>query len=334
MSQCELLLTGFADEASESKLVAEQFSVVSALGLKYLSLRFIDAGNGIKNAMDLNPDEIGVVQRELKRFDLQVSSLGSPIGKVKLFDFDDGTSNQFFEVDDYLENHVHKACRLAQSFGTKLIRGFSFYHPRGEKPQQYVADAASRLASISEICDEYGLTFGLEVEANLIGQNAEMLTQIHNAVDSNAMVLIFDGANLVTQGFSTAEIVEQFSQMLPALGWIHIKDYSSNTTGEKLDYVDEESLNRFVPAGEGDSDYLTILKMLAENYPAIKSRLDARGIVGVFADLEPHLRQGGQFGGYSGPDGFGVAARAFVALCENASVRCELTTLEEMSNRC
>ena len=333
MSQCKLLLTGFADEASESKLVAEQFSVMAALGLKYLSLRFIDAGNGIKNAMDLNEDEIGVVQRELKRFDLEVSSLGSPIGKVKLFDFDDGTSNQFFEADDYLENHVHKACRLAKSFGTKLIRGFSFYQPRGEKPQQYVQDSANRLAAICKICDEHGLTFGLEVEANLVGQNAETLTQIHQTVDSDSLVLIFDGANLVTQGYSTGEIVQQFKQMLPALGWIHIKDYASNNAGERQDYVDEEALNRFVPAGSGDSDYLAILKLLAENYSTIKSRLDARGIVGLFADLEPHLRKGGQFGGFSGPDGFGVAARAFVELCENANVLCELATIKEMGDR-
>ena len=38
-------------------------------------------------------------------------------------------------------------------------------------------------------------------------------------------------------------------------------------------------------------------------------RLSKRGIPGVFLDLEPHVKGGGQFGVFSGPDGLGVALR-------------------------
>ena len=38
--------------------------------------------------------------------------------------------------------------------------------------------------------------------------------------------------------------------------------------------------------------------------------MKSRGVPGVFLDLEPHVKGGGQFGGFSGPDGFGVALRA------------------------
>ena len=44
--------------------------------------------------------------------------------------------------------------------------------------------------------------------------------------------------------------------------------------------------------------------------PSIERKLRRRGIPGVFLDLEPHLKGGGQFGGFSGPDGMGVALRA------------------------
>ena len=114
--------------------------------------------------------------------------------------------------------------------------------------------------------------------------------------------------------------------MLPALGWIHIKDYRLDSTAEKKGYVDEEALSKFVPAGDGDSGYLEILKILATSYSEIQNRLAGRQITGLFADLEPHLRKGGQFGGFSGADGFGIAARSFVQLCDQAEVQCRLTT--------
>ena len=328
-----MLLSGFADESSESKLLNEQFAVMSALGLKYLSLRFVDAGKGIKNVLELDEEEVAAVKAALEKFDLQISSIGSPIGKVKLFDFDDGSNNQYFEPNAYLENQVRVACSLANEFNTKLIRGFSFYHPRGEDPGQYVQDAAQRLASICEVCDAHGLTFGLEVEANLIGQNADLLMQLYESVDSDAMVVIFDGANLVTQGYTTSQIIDQCRHMLPALGWIHIKDYAPITSQSTDDFVDEEALNQFVPAGDGASDYRTILQLIRDNYSTIKHRLMNRGIPGLFADLEPHLRKGGQFGGFSGPDGFGIACRKFVQLCKQVDVKCQLAALDTMKGR-
>ena len=332
MSHCRLLLSGFADETSSSKLVAEQFAVMSALGLKYLSLRFVDAGNGIKNVMQLDDAEIELILHELERFGLQVSSLGSPIGKVKLFDFEDDSNNAYFEFGEYLTTQVATACRLAHTLQTKLIRGFSFYHPRGETPDPYIDQVARQLREICELCDSNGLTYGLEVEANLVGQNAKTLMQIYEAVDHPALLLIFDGANLITQGFSTAEVVEQFRLMLPALGWIHIKDYQAEST-ERKNYVDEEALNQFVPAGLGDSGYDQVLNILKQNFSDVAARMNERGVAGIFADLEPHLRQGGQFGGYSGPDGFGVATRAFASLCEQTGVECKLTTQQTMNDR-
>ena len=40
------------------------------------------------------------------------------------------------------------------------------------------------------------------------------------------------------------------------------------------------------------------------------------GLPGLLLDLEPHVRGGGQFGGYSGADGMGIAARALVGLLD------------------
>ena len=317
-----LILTGFADEAANQKTIDQQFSAFAALGLEYLTLRFIDAGGGVKNVMQLQDSEIESVKEKLQEYGLRVSSIGSPIGKVKLLDVDDGSSNQYFPFEDYLNDQVERACQLATTFESKLIRGFSFYHPIGQKPEEHLDLVVEQLKAIAERCDQSGLTFGLEVEANLVGQNGELLKQIHESVGSDALVLIFDGGNLVTQGYSAAQVFEQYQLMKPGLGWIHIKDFHVPEGMKFTGHVDEEALKHFVPADQGDSGHLAIMKDLKEFLPELNQRMKSRGAPGVFADLEPHLKGGGQFGGFSGPDGFGVALRSFQEICKASGVDC------------
>ena len=331
MANCELILSGFADEAANEKTIDQQFVAFSSLGLSHLSLRFIDVGWGIKNVMDLNGDELDLVRTKLDEYDLKISSIGSPIGKTKLLDVTDGTTNTFFDPQEYLDDHVLRACKIANTLDCKLLRGFSFYHPKNEDPFQFIEQSAHRLKEIAEACDDHGLTFGLEVEANLVGQNADILNQIKSAVNHDAVVLIFDGANLVTQGYSKADIIKQYSTMQDGLGWLHIKDHLSTdaTIGK---YVDEERLHDFVPAGEGESGYPEILVEFKKNFESILARAKQRGLPGIFADLEPHLRGGGQFGGFSGPDGFGVAVRSFCNLCDEAGIDYQLRDFQSLSS--
>ena len=330
MTQPSLILTGFSDEAAIAKTVDQQFAAVAALGLRYISLRFIDVGNGVKNVMQLDEKEKEQVKQKLTDYGLSVSSIGSPIGKVKLLDVDDGTSNQFFPFKDYLANEVQRACDLANFFDCKLIRGFSFYHPKGSNPQEHRARATEQLGQISEKCTQNGTVFGLEVEANLIGQNGQTLAQIHSDINAASLVLIFDGGNLVTQGYSQAEIFEQYEAMKPGLGWIHIKDFRRPADFQQSNHVDEEALKHFVPVEIGDSGHLQILEDLSQFLPEIENRMKKLGVAGVFADMEPHVRGGGQFGGYSGPDGFGVALRSFCRLCDRAGVHYSLRSFDEI----
>ena len=54
----QVILSGFGDEAANQKTAVQQFAAFAALGLQYYSLRFIDAGRGIKNVMKLTKAEI------------------------------------------------------------------------------------------------------------------------------------------------------------------------------------------------------------------------------------------------------------------------------------
>lgn len=317
-----VILTGFSDEAANQKLALQQLCALSALGLRYHSLRFIDIGNGIKNVMQLDKKEIAAIRALQKEYGMSVSSIGSPIGKVKLKDVDDGTKNRYVPFKQYLDKEVKLACRLAHDFDCKLLRGFSFYHPKGTDPADHLSQAIDQLGAIADLVDKEGLTFGLEVEANLIGQNGMLLGKIHKAVKHAAMVLIFDGANLVCQGMSPDQVYAEYEAMKPGLGWIHIKDYKRPKSTSS--HVDEESLKSFVPADRGDSGHEAILRDLVTELPKIEKRMQKRGVPGVFMDLEPHLKGGGQFGGFSGPDGFGAALRSLCKVLDYVGISYKL----------
>lgn len=304
-----VILSGFADEAANDKTAVQQFAAFAALGLQFYTVRFIDAGNGVKNVMQLTRSEITKIRHLEAEYGINVSSLGSPIGKVKLRDVDDKTSNKYIPFKKYLQKDVAKACQLAHAFETKLIRGFSFYHPRGEDPKDHLPQVVDQLGQIAEACHRSDLTFGLEVEANLVGQSGQLLAEIHRKVNHPALMLIFDAGNIVTQGCSADEVFQQYLAMKKGMGWMHIKDYRHPEPVQRVGHVDEEALKHFVPSDIGDSGHEAILREFRNQIPSLEKKLKRRGIPGVFLDLEPHVKGGGQFGGFSGPDGFGVALR-------------------------
>src|SRR5271157_2099261 len=104
-----VIITGFADEAANQKTAVQEFAAFAALGLQYYSIRFIDVGGGIKNVMKLSRTEIQKIRQLQDEYGLNVSSIGSPIGKVKLLDVEDGTKNVFVPFKKYLATDVPKA---------------------------------------------------------------------------------------------------------------------------------------------------------------------------------------------------------------------------------
>ena len=325
-----VILSGFADEAADRKTVVEQFAAMAALGLEYYSIRFLDVGRGIKNVLKLTLPEIRKVRQLQNEFGMDVSSLGSPIGKVKLLDVEDGTKNAYLPMKKYLAGDVRTACEMAHAFETKLIRGFSFYPPRGSDPKDHLPQAVDRLGQIAEMCHRSDLTFGMEVEANLVGGNGYLAAEIHRQVNHPAMVLVFDAANILVQGCGPGKVLAQYLAMKPGLGWMHIKDYRNPQPMEPRGHVNEDALAKFVPADSGDGAYDAILRDFARTLPVLEKKLGRRGIPGVFLDLGPHLKGGGQFGGFSGPDGMGVALRGLLRVLDYVGIDYHLRDFDDI----
>jgi len=325
----QVVLSGFGDEAANHKTAVEQFAALAAVGLQYYSLRFVDVGSGIKNVMKLTKTEITKLRHLEDEYGMNVASIGSPLGKVKLRDVEDGTKNEFVPFDRYLDKEVSRACELAHAFETKLIRGFSFYHPKGSDPWEHLPQAADQLGQIAETCHRSDLTYGLEVEANLVGQSGELMAELYRRVNHPALVTIFDGGNLVSQGYSMEETYQQYLAMKPSIGWIHIKDYHDPQLS-RSEHIDEDKLKNFVPAHLGDSGHERILRDFAEVLPLLEQKLTKRGIPGVVLDLEPHLKGGGQFGGFSGPDGMGVALRGLCRVLDHVGIGYHLRDFDDV----
>ena len=219
----------------------------------------------------------------------------------------------------------------AQALEATMIRGFSFYHPRGTDPD--AARGAGRRTARRDRRQvrQAGLVYALEVEANLIGQNGRLMAELARRVNQPNLVCIFDGGNISSQNLDPVRCFAEFEAMRKYLGYLHIKDYKIDAALEWTGVVDEERLKNFVPADRGDSGHEAILRDLRENLPTIDKKMKKLGLPGVFLELEPHLKGGGQFGGFSGPDGLGVACRSLCRLLDYVGLGYQLRTFRSHS---
>ncbi len=325
-----VILSAFADESANSKAIVEQLAVLAALGLEYYSPRFVNVSGEVKNVMLLNKQELKSLVQLHGDYGMRVFSIGSPIGKVKLFDFDDGSKNRFVPFARYLKDDVATAIDRAHALDTRAIRGFSFYPPRGADPALHLTQAAEHLAAIVERCAAAGVVYGLEVEANLVGQSGRMIAELARRVNHPNLLCIFDGGNISSQNFNAVQCFEEYAAMRKYTGWMHMKDYAIDPALKWEGVVDEERLKNFVPVDRGDSGYEAILRDFRQYVPDLTKKLHKLGLPGVVLELEPHLKGGGQFGGFSGPDGLGVACRALCRLLDFVMISYNLRTFDHI----
>ncbi|MFY9256005.1 MAG: sugar phosphate isomerase/epimerase family protein [Fuerstiella sp.] len=327
-----VIISAFADEAANHRTALEQMTALAAIGIRNYSPRFIDVnGDGtIEHVVDLSAEKLERLKEYHKEYGVSVTSIGARVGKVKLVDMDDGSHNKFVPLAEYLSGEVARTINAAKVLGTKLIRGFSFYHPRGSKPEDHLDAAASNIRAIADACAAEGLVYGLEIEPNLVGETGPLLAELAKRVDHPNMVLIFDGGNVAAQNKNPVQVYEEYKATIPYLGWMHVKDYRIDPSLVWTGAVDEERLKNFVPANEGDAGHELIFRDLREHLPEITARMQKLGVPGFYLETEPHLKGGGQFGGFSGPDGMGVAVRALCSCLDYAGIDYNLRTFADI----
>ncbi len=238
-------MSGFSDEISEQ--VDEQFSVLNKLDIGYFEAR----GIGEKNISALSDDEVIELKTKMNKYGIKVSSIGSPIGKIKLED-DFCAHFQLFK----------RVARTAKMLGAKYIRIFSFYHDsKNDWTEEEREKVLTYLGKMIEYAKEQDVILLHENEKDVYGDTIERCVDLMQELYGSHFKAVFDPANFVQCGQDTKKAYEALK---PYIAYMHIKDARS---------VDD----KVVPAGTGDGNVEYILKELFKD-----------GYNG-FVSLEPHL---------------------------------------------
>jgi len=258
-------LSAFGDEIDDD--LDTQLRVLTSEGVKYLELR----GAWGLGVLDLDETQLKRASDVLNAHGCAVSAIGSPIGKSEI------DQPRAFEWE-----RLDRAMNAAHALGSRLIRVFSFYIPRGDA-ELYRYEVLERMALLTARATAGGVTLVHENERGIYGDLPERCRDILVSVNSFALRAAFDPANFVVD--KVKPMIEAWPLLAEFTTHIHIKDavFADGTIR---------------PAGEGDGDVPGLIKAL------IKSNYTG------FLTLEPHLKYAGQFGGLSGEDGMHTAIKA------------------------
>ena len=218
-----LILSAFADEYADG--LKEQCEALNKFGIEYIELRGV---NG-KNVSTLTESEVKETKRILDDYEIRVSSIGSPLGKI--------------DIKGDLNGHYETAKRVyetANILGAKNVRIFSFYSKETpfDKCKGEIYDGIEKLVDLS---DGTGLTLCHENEALIYGESPEKCLEIVEYFGGR-MRCVFDMGNFVLDGYDPMEAYKLLSDYIE---YFHIKDafYSAE----------------IVPAGKGEAKIKEIL---------------------------------------------------------------------------
>src|SRR5215469_2414589 len=269
-------LSGFADEISAD--LDEQLAVLAAESISHLEVRSVWS----TNVADLDDAQLARIRRRLEDSGVQVSAIGSPIGKI--------------DIDAPFEPELERLRRIADvagQLGTSLVRVFSFFIPATQNPAPYRARVIDRMGALAALAADRGLVLAHENEKKIYGDRPERCADIIASVGSPALRATFDAANFVQCGIRPHS--EAYELLRPYLVYVQVKD-ALMATGD------------VVPAGQGDGQV-----------PETLAALRDAGFDG-YLSLEPHLATAGSFGGFSGPGLFRLACSALKDLLAELSV--------------
>lgn len=247
--------------------------------LNQLGIRFIELRSAWDvNVLDVTDEQVADARRILTEHGLGVSSIGSPIGKINIED----------DFDAHLVR-MDRAVWVANELGAPFIRVFSFFLTPEQRPADHRDEVLRRMAALAEKALAGGVVLLHENEKEIFGDVPERVHDIVTSVGSPALRLAWDAANYVQCG--VVPFPAAYELLRPYTDYIQIKDAVLATA-------------QVVPAGEGDGRLRETVRALA-----------ADGFDGFFS-MEPHLAVAHHLGGFSGPDNFIRATRAFTALLD------------------
>jgi L-ribulose-5-phosphate 3-epimerase len=208
--------------------------VASGFGMKWIELR----GMWNKNILDLDANQVAESLRLLKKYDLRVTDIGSPLFKV---DFPGAPKSKFSPKHDEFNAHfgsaqqdavIEKCIGMAKKFSTDRVRCFDFW--RLDDPKPYRAEINETLRKAAEKVGKQGLILVLENEMACNTGTGKEAAEVLAAVQTPSFMLNWDPGNAATLG----EIAYPNGyDLLPKnrIGHCHCKDTVKN--GDKYEWA-------------------------------------------------------------------------------------------------
>ncbi|HEX3663441.1 MAG TPA: sugar phosphate isomerase/epimerase family protein [Acidobacteriaceae bacterium] len=249
---CPFRLSVINDEISQdfdhsASVAAHDF------GLRWIELR----GMWNKNITDLDANQIAESQRILKKYDLRVTDIASPLFKTdwpgapsKTKERDQFHADFDFHQQDALLDHC---IDLAHTFGTDRIRCFDFW--RLKDPQPYRAAMNRKLSEAAEKCARHNLILLLENEMDCNTATGAEAAATLAAIPNPNFMLNWDPGNAGT--FPGAIPYPHGYNLLPKhrIGHCHAKNVKREPNG-KFEWQ---------PVGTGVVDWTGQLRALRED---------------------------------------------------------------------
>lgn len=193
----------FADEASP--IIDNQIVAMKRNGLQGLEIRGVDG----QSIAVITLDKAREVRAKMDAAGLQVWTIGSPIGKVRI---DEDNLEQ--ELD-----RLRHAIEVAKILGAENIRLFSFFIPKGEDPYMYKEEVLRRMKAFADVAEGSGIDLCHENEKGIYGENWERCLEILQA--EPRLKGIFDPANFVQCNVDT---LQAWDMLKGYIKYMHIKD--------------------------------------------------------------------------------------------------------------
>lgn len=196
-------MSAFADEYSTN--FKEQVEKLHEENIPYIEPRLI---NG-KPLTELSVEEVKEAKKLLDLNQVQISAIGSPIGKIDILG----------DIESHFKD-AEKIFQYANILGAKRIRMFSFYNYSKIDKKEFENKVFEYMDRLLNLADSYGLMLCHENEAEIYGEGYEncykLLTHFKGRLRA-----VYDMANFVVKGYDT---VKAYLMLKDYIEYFHIKD--------------------------------------------------------------------------------------------------------------
>lgn len=242
----DIKISGFYDEASGD--LRTQCELIKKLGEHYLCPRVVNGKNISAYTVEEFEKDVKPV---LDEYGIKFSSIGSPIGKVGLYD-EEGYQAQIKKLQELV--------KIAKVMDCKYIRIFSFRVDKKGDYDAYFPEVVKKLRGYLDVVKGTDIVLLHENEKGIYGDVPDRVMKLYKEINDPQFQLCFDASNYIQ---CDADPKQAYEMLKDYVVYYHIKDCSK----EKVE----------VPIGHGEGNYENMIHDLVVN----------RHYKG-FMTLEPH----------------------------------------------